>query len=151
MVARLGSKKGFLQMSKSNKSAKLAVVANEANNTELPLVAVEANNEPTVEPTVEPVAEPVAPAVAAKAPRAYKADGVFAKIWAYLADPANAEKDTKAMRADLLALGINRSTVNCQLTRHKLAGGNRQLANAYGRSKATGQALAAKLAAPVAS
>ena len=142
---------------RNNKSAKLAVVTAEVLAEVITPVVVE----PTVEPTVEPVApvvaaeqapaEPVATVVAAKAPRAYKADGVFAKIWSYLADPANAEKDTKAMRADLLALGINRSTVNCQLTRHKMAGGNRQLANAYGRSKATGQALAAKLAAPVAS
>ena len=123
-------------MSKSNKS----------NVVRAPKVAKVSAE--VIVPVAPVVAEPV---VAAKAPRAYKADGVFAKIWSYLADPANAEKDTKTMRADLLALGINRSTVNCQLTRHKMAGGNRQLANAYGRNKATGQALAAKLAAPVAS
>ena len=93
-------------------------------------------------PVVAAPAAPAAPVVAVVpvtasttlATRTTKATGAFAQIWAYLA--ANAGQPVPVAKAALLAMGLNATTIACQMRRHALANGNRTVAGYYGRSKA---------------
>jgi len=111
-------------MSKSKKNAAVAIAA--------------------IEPVAEPVAatEPVAPKPAL---RTLATTGTVAEIWAYLADPANAGKESKDMRKELVAKGYNANTVSTQMFSFKRSNGNRHIGNAFLRNKEHGAAVAAKL------
>lgn len=117
-------------MSKSKKNVAAVVEAVAAIEPVAPVVA-------------EPVAEPVAPKPAL---RTLATTGTVAEIWAYLADPANAGKESKDMRKELVAKGYNANTVSTQMFSFKRSNGNRHIGNAFLRNKEHGAAIAAKLA-----
>ena len=102
-----------------------------------------------------------APAVTAPAPVCHEAalaaataaqkagSGPFAVIWAYLGqlspDALATTVGAKAVRNELKSLGINPTTVTCQVGRYLAAGGNRKIATAFGKTKAVGLAALASL------
>lgn len=120
---------------KANKAnTAIAALASVAAPASLPVIA------PVV--TAPVVTAPVALAVAVVPPtatttlatRTTKVGGAFATIWAYLA--ANPGQAVPVAKAALLAMGLNPTTIACQMRRHALGNGNRTVAGYYGRSKA---------------